>query len=209
MVLTPKQVVVEDDRTIELMESEKEYNRFYVYNKNGVAGIYTDEAEAVQLADSTAGVVTDDSGKYVWKNGNRLVSNQIMAIEESSVTNTKNSVAVCLEAILSFNGITRNAETLLHDGQNVQEILEESLPEGYKVLSLSGCSLSSVLYYVSEEYPVMAILKDGSAVLIVGYNQQNTVIMNPLKGTTAKKGMNDSKTWFEENGNVFITYMKE
>ena len=52
------------------------------------------------------------------------------------------------------------------------------------------------------------MLADGNAVLIVGYNELNTVIMDPNTGTIYKKGMNDSKLWFEENGNRFITYSK-
>ncbi len=209
LVLTPKQVVVEAPREILLTQEEKSYGRFYVYSKDGVIGIYTDEAKAVSLADSVAGVVTDDTGKYVWRSGNRLLSNQIMAIEADKASDSKSSAAVCIESILSFEGITRNAEVMLREGQSVVEILSDHLPEGCQVLELSGCSLSSALYYVSEEYPVMAVMKDGSAVLIVGYNSQNTVILDPAKGTIAKKGMNDSKQWFEENGNVFITYIKE
>lgn len=209
LVLTPKEVIVEEMREISLDLQKKTYERYYVRGRDGVAGIYTDPAKAVQHASDIAGVVTDDSGQYIWKNGNRLISNQIMAIETVKETEEKSSVAVCLEAMLSFEGITRSTERLLKEGQSVTEILINSMPEGTDVLNLTGCSLSAVLYYVNAEYPVMALLNDGSAVLIVGYNQQNTVIMNPKTGTCAKKGMNDSKEWFEDNGNVFITYVQK
>ena len=86
-------------------------------------------------------------------------------------------------------------------------ILQDGL-EDKQVLDLSGCSLDSVLYYVNQDIPVLAMLSDGSAVLIVGFNELNTVIMDPKTGTIYKKGMNDSKDFFERNGNCFITYMR-
>ena len=82
------------------------------------------------------------------------------------------------------------------------------MPEGYEILDLSGCSLDAVLYYVNRDIPVMAILNDRSAVLIVGYNELNTVIMDPSTGTIYKKSINDSTDWFNANGNQFIAYIK-
>jgi len=80
--------------------------------------------------------------------------------------------------------------------------------EASQILILSGCSLESMLYYVNRDIPVMAMLEDGNAVLIIGFNELNIVIFDPQTGTIYKKGMNDSKQWFEENGNNFITYIK-
>ena len=81
--------------------------------------------------------------------------------------------------------------------------------EGARVLDLTGCSLDAVLYYINKDIPVLASLNDGNAVLIIGFNELNTVLMDPLVGEPFKKGMNDSTEMFEENGNRFITYMKE
>jgi hypothetical protein len=52
------------------------------------------------------------------------------------------------------------------------------------------------------------MLEDGSAVLLIGFNEKNTVVMNPENGEVYKVGMNDSKEWFEQNGNRFITYIR-
>ena len=68
----------------------------------------------------------------------------------------------------------------------------------------------AILYYVNKDIPVLASMNDGNAVLIIGFNELNTVLMDPLTGGTPfKKGMNDSTQMFAENGNRFITYMKE
>ncbi|MCR5735111.1 MAG: hypothetical protein K6G22_10935, partial [Lachnospiraceae bacterium] len=74
------------------------------------------------------------------------------------------------------------------------------------VLDLSGCSLKSVLYYVSVGSPVLAVVDDLNTVLIIGYDSKNTIIFNPVDGTIKKHGMNDSAAWFEANGNSFISY---
>ena len=55
----------------------------------------------------------------------------------------------------------------------------------------------------------MALLEDGDAVLIVGFNELNIVVMDPMTGTLYKKGMNDSTEWLNENGNRFITYVRQ
>jgi hypothetical protein len=78
-----------------------------------------------------------------------------------------------------------------------------------QVLDLSGSSLDAVLYYVNMDIPVLATLQDGNAVLIVGFNELNIVVMDPLTGTVYKKGMNDSMQWLLENGNHFITYVRK
>ena len=83
----------------------------------------------------------------------------------------------------------------------------ELLP-GAEVLELQGCTLDSVLYYVNQDIPVLFIGDDGEAVLIVGFNDLNTVWMNPENGRVYKVGMNDSKKFFEQNGNNFITYLR-
>ena len=77
------------------------------------------------------------------------------------------------------------------------------------MLDLSGSSLDAVLYYVNMDIPVLATLQDGNAVLIVGFNELNIVVMDPLTGTVYKKGMNDSTQWLLENGNHFITYVRK
>ena len=63
-------------------------------------------------------------------------------------------------------------------------------------MDLSGCNLESVLYYVNKDIPVLAVAEDGSAVLVVGFNELNTVWMNPENGKVYKVGMNDSKSYF-------------
>ena len=207
-LLVPKEVLFEGEREITLTEEEEESPRYYVYGKNGVEGIFTDEGNAVSLANKLAGEVISERGGFVWRKGNLRQKNQIMAIKGTAVTEEKNSLAVCLDTILQYEGIMRNTEYMLDRGEMPLHILEEHL-EGVRVLDLSGCSLDAMLYYLNQDIPVLVSLNDGNALLLIGFNEVNTVVMNPQTGTIYKMGMNDSAQMFQENGNRFVTYMRE
>ena len=206
--LSPKEVLFEGDRAIEVSDPETEEARYYVYGKNGIEGIFVNSGKAVALAYNQSAVVVDDDGEYIWRRVTRSTRNQIMAITEDTASETRSSLAVCLDTILKFEGVSRSTERLLNRGDTVFSILESDLQE-CTVLDLSGCSLDAVLYYVNQDIPVLAMLDDGNAVLIVGFNELNIVVMDPVTGTLYKKGMNDSTEWLKENGNRFITYVRK
>ena len=131
-----------------------------------------------------------------------------MAITEDEATESRSSVAVCLDTILKYEGISRNTQRRLNQGDTVMDILESDL-QNHTILDLSGCSLDAVLYYVNKDVPVLAMLEDGNAVLITGFNELNIVVMDPVAGTLEKRGMNDSTEWLAENGNQFISYIRK
>lgn len=206
--LTPKEILFEGSRTVGKLERGAAEDRFYVYGKDGIENIYVNPGKAVELAYREAGVVVDDDGDYVWKRETRSTRNQIMAITENEVTESKSSLAVCLDTILKFEGISRNTQRRLNQGDTVFEILNSDL-QNCTILDLSGCSLDAVLYYVNKDIPVLAMLEDGNAVLITGFNELNIVVMDPVAGTLEKRGMNDSTEWLAENGNQFIAYIRK
>ena len=206
--LTPKEVLFEGGREVAIIPEEADTEHYFVYGIRGIEGIFTDAGNAVTKGTEISGIVVNDAGAYVWRAGERSIKNQIMKISGESVDEERNSLAVCLDTILAYEGVARNTAYMLQRGMTAVEILENNLPES-QVLELSGCSLNSVLYYVNRDIPVLASLNDGTAVLIVGFNELNTVLMDPLTGEVYKKGMNDSKEWFEENGNSFITYIRD
>ncbi len=205
--LTPKEVLFEGGRSISLPEVSAPLERYYVYGKYGIETVCTNEGRAVKIADGISGTVTAKDGSYIWQKGNRSLRNQIMAIQGEAISEGRDSLAVCLDTILAYEGVVRNSQYMLRRGDSVLDILKESL-EDARVLDLTGCTLDAVLYYVNRDIPVLAMMQDGTAVLIVGFNEKNTVVMNPETGSVYKVGMNDSTEWFEQNGNHFITYIR-
>jgi len=220
-ILTPKELLFEGNRDICLVkedvngeeskgseETKKAVpKRYYVYNGNGMDEIFFDPAKAVSLAYETSGRVVDEKGETIWYKGNRVTKNQIMAITEPEKTSAEESLAVCLDTILKFNGITIQSAQLLAEGKKAAEILQSGLYEA-DVVDLSGTPMDAMLYFVNKDVPVLALLANGEAVLITGFNEFNTVIFEPSSGKLYKKGMKDSAKWFEENGNRFVTYFE-
>ncbi len=212
-VLTPNQTLFEGSRNVkpEIIRDKKEKPFYYVYNPSGIIGIYTNPADAVSVAYDAPGVVMGDDNEYVWLKGNLLRSNQIMSITRTAESyedmTEKDPTAVCLDLILRFEGVNRDVDTLLSGGGNVVDILKNSLPD-YQILELDGCPLQSMLYYVNQDIPVLGMLNDGTSLLVIGFNDLNTVLVNPTNGQVYKYGMNDTDKLFSENGNHFITYLK-
>ena len=89
---------------------------------------------------------------------------------------------------------------------NAQSKMLMTFKKQKDILNLTGCPLDAVLNYVEMDYPVLAYVSSTDAVLIIGYNEFNTVLLNPKTGTIYKYGINDSTELFEKNGNRFITY---
>ena len=207
-LLTPREVLFEGENQILLPEQTNAVRRFFVYTIYGLTGVYTEEAAAVNAAYDAAGVVTDDTGNYVWYRGNRVTRNQIMKITGGDMADdTTSQLAVCLNTILEFEGVNRSTQYMLDTGMTTVDILQENIPD-IRVLDLTGCKLDAILYYTNQDIPVLATLQDGSALLVIGFNELNIVVMDPADGTVYKVGMNDATVMLEENGNRFITYMR-
>ncbi len=204
-MLTPREVLYEGGRNV-IINTTEEKDRFLVYGDGEIVGIYDKVAKAVDSAYAIRGTVTDLSGNEIYRRGETVARNQIMAITESSVTENKNSLAVCLDAMLKFQGISRNTEYTLSTGASVSDILNANLSDAY-VLNLTGCTMDMMLYYVNKDIPVLALMNNGDAMLIIGFNEQNIVVMDPVRGEIYKIGRNDAREMFEANGNRFMTYV--
>lgn len=213
-ILTPKQVIFEGERRVELEYPENLYEYYYVYVKGHLEEMCFGESRAVSLAYEGNGVAVNGDGRYIYRKEMRPARNQIMAIEGIAIEEGEDLAqtrAACLEQILLFEGIHEDLEQEIRLGMEAEEIMAEHLPDA-EILDLTGCSLEAMLYYAERDIPVYAQLSDGSAVLLIGYNEFNVVTMNPLGNASGelvfKIGMNDATELFEESGNRFYTYIR-
>lgn len=206
-VLTPGEVLYEGSRQVDIPPSQETVELYYVYDPDGEVTFAATPGEAIERAAENAGSVTARGGFYIWRTERLHTSNQIMAIEGTAADEERSSLEVCLDVILTYEGVTRNTGYLMEQGKTVTEILQENL-ENVQVLDLTGCSLENILYYPDREIPVLALLEDGNAVLITGFNERNVVLMDPQTGQVSRMGLNDAAAWFEENGNMFVSYVE-
>lgn len=202
----PKEVLTEGVFNMTLSKEDNESENYFVYGKGDLAGVYSEPSKAINHALTLNGAVVSHDEGYIWQKCARSPKIQITDIEAQSADSEKTPMAVCVEAMLNHEGIKRDAMTYLNAGKSVKDILQENIDA--KVLDLEGVGLSAMLYYLNRKYPVFAITGRNTALLIVGYDEKNIVVMDPETGTVYKKGMNDSTQYFMENGNRFITYVK-
>lgn len=206
-ILTPKEVLFEGNRDIEFTNESELPEQYFVYTVWGLQDVYMNPSNAINSAYNNAGIVVNESGDYIWLKGNRATKNQIMAITDPVLAENGNSLAICLDSILTYEGVSTNSQSLLSRGQNIQEILQSNIPNA-QILELMGCNLDAVLYYVNRDLPVLVMLDDNAAVLITGFNEKQIVVMDPEKGSLYKIGMDEAELWFAQNGHAFITYIR-
>ena len=165
--------------------------------------MYISATDAVLNADESAGVVVNQKQEYIYERIRRQTQQQISGVETVSIASGYHSLEACLISILRFNGNGADAREMLQQGMSPQQILQQELGRD-KVVNLTGTPLDKVLYCIDRGYPVLAAVPDGNYVLLVGYNELNTIVMDPVKGTTGYVGMNDSRAMFEAAGNSFV-----
>ena len=155
---------------------------YYVYARGGLDSVWTEPAKAVLRADKQTGVVLNRAQQYVWERGN-------------------------VKTQLTLN--TTDIPEIIRTGSWDVQKLQNGLGDSAKVVDLTGCSLENVLYEVSAQRAVIARTGADSSVVIVGYDQYNTYLLDPSTGEVKPYGMNDSTTLFQNAGNVFITYLDQ
>ena len=154
---------------------------YYVYASGKLQEIITDPAKAVRDADAMVGVVLNSESQYVYERGNVLAKTELANDDIPS-------------AMLS--------------GEIDADRLQKNLGDDATVMNLTGCSLETVLYQVSQGRAVVTRLADGSVTVIVGYDRYNTLLYNFSTGEHYYMGMNDSTNSFLTGGNVFVTYIE-
>ena len=170
------------DVVLNMEQKEKNKEEYYVYAMGKLWGIYENAAEAIQTADTNAGVVLNRAQQYVWERGNTAD-----------------------KAMLALGDIP---DAVKKAPLSADELEQEIQKQGQAV-DMTGCTLSQILYQTGAQSPVIVKGEGGAPKVIVGFDGYNTYLYDPSSQTTAPMGMNDSTKAFEENGNVFICYMEK
>ena len=201
---TPKTEMYEGRR--ELILTGESDNIYYVMNSDECAGIFTDISEAVKTANDGFGCVIDCNGHYIWKKESYSKTNQIMVIDGMTPADEESSsMEACLEKILDYEGFSLDVKSDLRS-MSYEEIIEKSVPNA-KGVELVNVSPELIKYYLNKDIPVIAEA-DNNTVLIIGYSDSVYVWVNPGSGNLMKVGRDEAETFYDNNGNVFVTYVK-
>lgn len=195
--------VVTKDTTLRL-EKEIEYpGQYIVYALGDVMGIYKTASEAISQADNLVGLVFGINQHLIWGRGFTEASNQINGIGTDKAKQGKDSFEASVITILNY----KYNNTNLSSNLSGYEMLMEHLGDSY--INLTGAELEEVLYFVSENRPVIAMDKVNNYVVITGYNSYSINILDPLTGRQKSISKEQAQSQFEEHGNVFISYSEK
>lgn len=178
-VIRSSMAALTEPRNVSIPYTEHSEERYYVYAKGKLAGIYQNANTAIVHADEQFGVVVNQIQQYIWERGNK----------ETEKTIPLSSVAPCI-----LNGTMD------------EEVLAGQLPDKM-VLNLAGCSMDQILYFISEGNPVLADTVDGIRILN-GYDQWGNIsFYEPGAEETYLLSDEDSLELFEKSGNLFIGFL--
>lgn len=203
-LITPKQVVFEDNRNLVLEGEESE--SFHAYGRGNVIGVYSEIREAIRAAYDDMGVVTNHQGQLVWERGNRKTRSVLALANGTEPVEAADSLEAGLRILLEQEGVYADVRNSLDSGRSPYQILKQNSqkqPENF-----TGCNLASVLYYISEGNYVLAMTDANSAELITGYDAQNIYVLDTLTGEMHKEGQKDAAAKYEACGNVFFSFLK-
>ena len=185
---------------------------YYVYAYGGLQGVYSSAATAVATANADVGTVVDSEGQYVYERGAKATETELNNDDIPQAFLSGETNADTLQKMLDESaGSTESSASStdsMEDTDTAAEASSSSSGSAIRVINLTGCTLDDVLYEVSQGRAVATRLADGSAAVIVGYNQYNTLLYNFSTGEHYYMGINDSTASMQAAGNVFVSYVE-
>lgn len=204
-LLTPREIVPDSSREL-MLTREAGADCYYAYANGEVLAVTDSAAEAVSRANEAAGVVLDDSQRYIFKRARKSYQKPV-SVSVNEADAAEQPITKCLGALLKLEEINVGVRELADRGDTPQKIMSETMQE-MTVLDLTGCEMDALLYYVNLETPVFAMSSAEDAVLITGYDSGTVTVFDASQGVARRIDMEEAKELFEEAGNVFVAYLR-
>lgn len=199
-VTATEYVMVADNTTLHLEDTTNSAEKYYIYAYGGITSSTADPAEAIQLADAQMGVVIDNKSHIVWERGGKYISKKLSNIRYPS--NVSSSIKACTNMLLQAAQHITSINEL--EGSSIISMLSKYLEQP---VNLTGCTLDEVLYFVSNEKPVIAMLGNSHAVLITAYTSSTVTWMDPITMKNKTMPLANAENLFKNAGYVFVSYI--
>lgn len=191
------------DITKEYESSDSAELCYYVYTKGRLDGTFSTIREAIDYGRTYAGTVMTSHKQVLWQKAGRayIWDLNIDAIGHADGTNSLNQVI--LEAITDFEGW--EMPSAIDAGQPLFQAMTDSLPA--ETIDLTGVELDDVLHFIYRDRLVAARISDNMYALIIAYDNNYIQLADPEEGDTYWLTVSAAESLFEENGNVFYSYI--
>ncbi len=188
--------------SVHAMDMETEY---FVYVGARVVYAGADLTKAIRTADEEMGLVLDNSHTYIWKRSRRSYVNAFSGIAVGSLDQTADTRSKAISALINYAGESVDVHTSLASGETPLSIITSTLKD-QKVLDLTGLTMTEILYYISEGYPVYTETSSES-VLLVGYDATNIYVYHPDSLTISFESRMTYEEELQSAGSVYISYI--
>ncbi len=196
------QSLLSTDRFVRL--EQPGITKYYVSALGRITGSYESARQAIKTADEQMGVVISSDHQVVWERSGSFLQNTIGGMEIQRQEDGVSNLAACAYMVLKLNHVSVDAKELSAKDKSVYDMLAEYMPNP---VNLKGCTLEQVLYFVSSNKAVIAMVNDDEAVVIEGYTSTQLYLLNPKTGREATVKRTEYEKIFKAAGNCFISYM--
>ncbi len=204
--ITPQSIIQEEAKLVDLEQNDGKL-WMYVYAKGEVQYATNNISDAIYRANQTMGVVVDNSQNYVWMRAHKTTQSAFAGIKPNESDKNGTPIVKCVSAMLQYNGYSVNVEDLVRKGTTPKQVIENTMQE-YTVLELNNCTAEEIIFYVSEQSPVFAMVGVNDAILIIGYNTSGIYYYDPHSSTTKYMTYEEADQTFQNAGNIFFSYLK-
>ena len=170
---------VDDQNTSMIMTIERDKVSYHVYDNLGLSKIYDVAGDAINYAESVAGIVVSSDGEVIYRKMESQEYNTIAAgIFHHSTGTVDASLTDCLYMVLSYEGAQATEDDIKQYDDPVTVLNTLGKKKG---IDVTGLSLDMLLGYVSDGIPVISRIDDGRYVLIVSYNDEDVRYYDPVE----------------------------
>lgn len=188
---------------LELEQPKLLKNGYYSFGRGQLVAVNQTMAEAIASIYDCFGVVTGADRSMYWNRDARALYTNI-SLNDRKAEQADATLATCMQIFLEKEGLYYSdlEERLIK--KMPEEILQDAF--GERMMDLQGCQVSSILYYINLESPVLAITGDNTAMLLVGYDTNHVVVYDGIQDRYAMT-IEEAETYFAERGSRFFSYL--
>ena len=152
------------------------------------------------------GVVVSSNHQVVWERSGSFLQNSIGGIEMTRSGGGVSNLTACAYMVLMQNHAGVALSELTKSEKPLYNMLADYME---RPVNLKGCTLEQVLYFVSNNKSVIAMLSDKKAVVIAGYTTTKLYLLDPDSGKQLTVSRTEYEKKFKAAGNRFISYMEK
>lgn len=178
--------------------------KYYTYSYGKILASAENPGELIDLASDKAGCVVDSNGDIMWKRGRTEEEDSVDDLEFYETGEKYNARQAVIQTLIDYYGVGGDAGDFDMAEKPMYEWLKDKF--GENVAAVKNVSLENMLYYVSNDMPVI-VSCNGHYGVIYAYSDANIRYYDPVSDEREFESKEDAKNIFEASGGLyFVVY---